>query len=65
MVKKKVQYFSYACVGMRIKDYKTFLHLSNQRTEKDAKAEFFELYKMGDYGCLQVVKLPQPERRTI
>lgn len=62
---KKVQYFNYAVVGIRLKDYKTFLHLSNCRTAKDAKAEFFDLYKLGEYGCLEVVQLPKPERRKI
>ena len=60
---KKVQYFSYACLGINLKYYKTFLHLSNAHDKKQAKAEFFELYKLGDYGCLEVVQLPKPERR--
>jgi len=62
---KKVQYFNYAVVGINLKTYKTFLHLSNQVDKTKAKAEFFELYELGKYGCLEVVQLPKPERRTI
>lgn len=62
MAKPKIK-FTYAVVGINIKTYKVFLHMSKAADKKAAKAEFFELYKLGDYGVLEVVQLPT-ERGT-
>lgn len=58
MPRPKIQ-FTYAVVGISIKTYKVFLHMSKQPDKKKAKEEFFQCYQMGDYGVLEVVQLPR------
>ena len=60
----KRKHYKWTVVGLNLKTGKTFLHMSNANDKKERKEEFFELYPMGQYGCLEVVQLPgQPERR--
>ena len=58
MPKPKLTY-TYAVVGININTYKVFLHMSQAMDKKAARDDFFQAYKMGDYGILEVVQLPQ------
>lgn len=50
--------FKWPIVGLNLKTGKVFLHMSNAQDKRKRKDEFFEIYPLGQYGCLEVVQLP-------
>lgn len=61
MPKPKLKY-TYAVVGISIKTYKVFLHMTQARDKKAARDDFFQAYKFGEYGILEVVELPKERK---